>query len=184
MTRGTSPGLVSCAWALGLPPANKQGRAQPHQSVTEQVSARCGLELQCKLQISVFEFYNFCCFLIVIRTQQALHSHYIQVSSLGLICLSVIKSPCLADSITGTTQSKKAQRKEKEPKNTTLLTAAPALGGASHLVAGVQNVGAVPPLGEDDVVLLLPLQAAALRCFSGVHGVVVLPRRREEKRQC
>lgn len=45
---------------------------------------------------------------------------------------------------------------------------------SSHLVAGVQDVGAVSPLGEDDVVLLFPLQAAALRSFPDVHHVVVL----------
>jgi len=44
----------------------------------------------------------------------------------------------------------------------------------SHLVVEVQHVGAVSPLGEDDGVLLLPLQTATLGPLVGLRGGVVL----------
>lgn len=51
-----------------------------------------------------------------------------------------------------------------------------------HLVVEVENVGAVPPLGEDDGVLLLPLQAATLGSLSGLRGDVVLRRQTNRKK--
>lgn len=51
-----------------------------------------------------------------------------------------------------------------------------------HLVVEVENVGAVSPLGEDDGVLLLPLQAATLGSLSGLRGDVVLRRQTHRKK--
>lgn len=50
----------------------------------------------------------------------------------------------------------------------------------SYLVVEVQHVGAVSPLGEDDGVLLLPLQTATLGDLAGLRGDVVLRRQRRE----
>lgn len=46
-----------------------------------------------------------------------------------------------------------------------------------YLVVEVQHVGAVSPLGEDDGLLLLPLQTATLGNFAGLRGDVVLQRK-------
>lgn len=59
-----------------------------------------------------------------------------------------------------------------------MTSAATAQVCGSHLVVEVQHVGAVSPLGEDDGVLLLPLQTATLGNLTGLRGDVVLRRHR------